>query len=610
VEDSVTLTRLVQWYEASEQASQRGRREGEQARDYYDGKQLTPEERKVLRKRRQPETVANRIQRKVDYLRGLERQGRTDPKAVPRTPQDESDADACTDALRYAKEVTQLDIKRSQVFENMMIEGFGGVEVGVVKCPGGYVDPKITLLPWDRLFYDPHSAAHDFSDARYVGFINWLDVEDAKARPEWKDKGSIIDSTMNQPYSSFATTYDDKPRWSSWYDPTRKRIRVVTMYHRDAGVWMRSEFTVAGYLSGPVKSPFVDEHGEPECAIVLQSAYVDRENDRYGIVRSMISPQDELNKRRSKSLHLLTSRQVRVSRNVEDLDAVRREIAKPDGVIQADTGEIEVLTNMEFVQGQFQLMQEAKAELDGMGPNATLQGKGGEDQSGRAILALQQGGMVEMTPLLDNLRHFSLRVYRMLWNRIRQYWTQERWVRVTTEDAVTFVGLNTTRGAIAMQKIGAAVKAGEIDPATAQQYAMQVQQNPAMSQPANQVGQLDVDIEIDEMNETPTLQYEQFQTLTQLAQSGVPIPPEVIIAASTLRDKAKLLKMLSDAKATPDPQAQLKTAALAASIQATTAGAQLSQAKAGRENVLAQADALSLHSAPVGVPALPATPGM
>src|SRR4051812_36944652 len=180
-----TLKKLVKWFEAAEEASQNARTESEQARDYYDSKQLTDAQRRALRKRKQPEVVINRIGRKVDYLRGLERQGRTDPKAYPRTQQHTQDAEAITDALRYVASDQNVDIKRSQVFENMLIEGFGGAEITVARGPKGVIDPKITVIPWDRIFTDPHSSAHDYSDAQYLGFVTWMDGDVAKTR--WPD---------------------------------------------------------------------------------------------------------------------------------------------------------------------------------------------------------------------------------------------------------------------------------------------------------------------------------------------------------------------------------------------------------------------------------------
>jgi hypothetical protein len=586
---------LVQWFESAEEASQNGRKESEQARDYYDGKQLTAEERKILRKRRQPEVVINRIKRKIDFLRGLERQSRTDPIAYPRTAVHEEESEAATDALRFVAQDQLFDMKRSAVWDNMLVEGMGGVEVGVTQGRDG-IDVKITRLPWDRCFADPHSSEPDFSDARYLGYVTWMDVSEAKAM--WPDKVQLIESTMNHPVSSNADTYDDKPRWALWGDDKRKRIRIVTMCYRVAGVWQGCVMTLSGFLEEPQPSPFLDEDGKPECPIVFQSAYVDRDNDRYGVVRDMISPQDEVNKRRSKALHLLTMRQSRVSAAAtSDPEKIRAELAKPDGVIIGEDGEFEILPNNDQVAGHFQLMQEAKSEIDMLGPNATLQGKSGQDQSGRAIMALQQGGMVELAPLLDQLHQFNIRVFRQVWNRIRQYWTTERWVRVTDDEkGVTFVGLNTTQGALAARKVDAALAEGKIDRATAQQYKMQIQMDPAMMQPANSVAELDVDIEIEETTETPTVQMEQFEQLTKLAATGlVPIPPEIILQASSLRDKNKLLDML---KQSQDSQGQMGQ--MAQQIQLEGAQANIAKVKSEAIKNIAQAQAAAV---PKDVPA-------
>jgi hypothetical protein len=188
---------------------------------------------------------------------------------------------------------------------------------------------------------------------------------------------------------------------------------------------------------------FIDDEGNPECPLIMQAAYVDQDNDRYGIVRDMIPLQDEVNKRRSKFLHLVNSNKIRVSPSIgQDKERSARNTPSPTRCSSANTGEVEELGNISKEQGQFQLLQDTRATLKGnIGPNAYMQGKQGQDQSGRAILAQQQAGMTEMTPLLDNLRHFTLRMYRQIWNRIRQYWTAERWIRVTDdENNVKFVG--------------------------------------------------------------------------------------------------------------------------------------------------------------------------
>lgn len=566
------LTARVRKFEEAEEASQNGRKDGEKARDYFDGRQLTSEQLAALNKRKQPAVIENLIQPKVDYLCGLERQTRTDPKAYPRTAEHEEDANAATDALRYVADDQRLDIKRSAVFQNMLVEGFGGVEVTAQKTRDG-IDPKITQIAWDRLFADPHSMKPDFSDAEYIGFITWMDA--AAAKILYRGKEAIIDLTVSKPTSSQFETYDDKPRWSHWVDAARNRIRIVTMYHREGGAWYRSVYTLAGDLEDCAPSPWVDDEGNPECGLILASAYVDRDNDRYGIVRNLLTLQDEVNKRRSKFLHLSNSRQLRIGNSVGiSAEAARKEMSRPDGVIVAEQGEVEIIGTGDMAAGHFNLLAEAKQAIQLTGPNATMQGKAGQDQSGRAILALQQGGMTEMAPLLDNLRDFNIRVFRAVWNRIRQFWDSERWVRVTDDEKTArFVGLNITKGQSAMLKIQDALKKGEIDQPTAQQYAMQIQSDPQMMRPANAVSQMDVDIQIDEVADSPTLQIEQFEQLVKLAPMTppqyLPVMFEMLVEASNLRNKDKLREIMEQFKSQPDPMQEMQQAGVQAGIEET-----------------------------------------
>ena len=560
------FNRYVSQFESAEEATQGGRQEAERARNYFDGNQFTAAEIAELRRRKQPITPENLIRPKVEGLCGLERQSRTDPIAYPRTRQHDEDASAATDALRYVSDDQDLDIKISRVFENMLVEGEGGVEVTVKKLKNGAIDPRVVLIPHHRLYGDPHSREADRSDAAFVGYVTWMDIE--KAEQRWPDKKEVLKATQGKVTSSQWDTFDDKPSWAQWYDPKRKRIRVNTHYHLEGGVWHRCVFTLSGELEESKPSVFLDDEGSPENPLIMQGAYVDQDNDRYGIVRDMVPLQDEVNKRRSKFLHMVNNAKVRVSPSVgQDKELVRKEMARPDGVIVADDGEVEELGNNNREAGQFQLLMDTRQTLKGnVGPNAHMQGKDGSDQSGRAILALQQAGMTEMTPLLDNLRHLKLRVFRQLWNRIRQFWNEERWVRVTDDERnVRFVGLNvpprmaSEEAMMAGQKLQAALAAGEIDEATAEQYAAQIQK---MTQVQNPVAELDVDIDIDEVNETPTLQIEQFEQITQLMGTGVfgqPPHPKMVelwIKASNLRDKQALLEIVAEMQqgaAQPNP---------------------------------------------------------
>lgn len=93
------VTHCVRMFEEAEDSTREARERAERDRDYYDGKQWTSSEEAALKKRGQPVVTFNRIQRKVNYLKGLEAQMRKDPKCFPRTPGDDGSAQAATDAL-------------------------------------------------------------------------------------------------------------------------------------------------------------------------------------------------------------------------------------------------------------------------------------------------------------------------------------------------------------------------------------------------------------------------------------------------------------------------------------------------------------------------------
>ena len=75
---------------------------------------------------------------------------------------------------------------------------------------------------------------------------------------------------------------------------------AVRALHNDGG-W-KFYIYQAGFVIEPMDSPYLGEEDRPECPIKAVSLYIDRDNNRYGEVRAMIDPQDEVNKRRSKAV--------------------------------------------------------------------------------------------------------------------------------------------------------------------------------------------------------------------------------------------------------------------------------------------------------------------
>jgi hypothetical protein len=62
----------------------------------------------------------------------------------------------------------------------------------------------------------------------------------------------------------------------------------------------------------------------------------------------------------------------------------------------------------------------------------------------------------------------------------------------------------------------------------------------------NRLADMDVDIVIEAAPDMITLQHEQFEQLTQMVGAGLPIPPDVILEASQIRNKRQLVDRLKE----------------------------------------------------------------
>jgi hypothetical protein len=561
--------KIVRWFEAAERASIDEREEAETARRYVNGIQWTDEEVAALRRRGQPVITVNRIRDKISLLTGMERKQRSDPKAYPRTPAEEERADAATQALRFVADDTEFASTRSAVFEEILVEGFGGAELGLADDGKGGADVTITHVPWDRIWRDPHARAANFSDATHLGLVLWMDKD------QLLDMYPDADDTIGDAFSEHHGSYEDRPGVVQWRDNTRERVRVVQAYWKESGEWWGATINRAGFLAEPQPSPFKDKRGRSCCPLILQSAYVDHENRRFGMVRDLISLQDEINKRRSKALHLLSvNRTIAETGAVDDEDEARREIAKPDGFIRVNPGlKLEIQPGGDLALGQFKLLEHATMEMQQKGPNAAMSGTDPRDQSGRAILAQQAGGAAANEPLADALRMWSRRVMEVAWMACREFWTGERWLRVTDDlGKLKFVGIN--RPVRLMDELGAMDEAQRAETMKVMQIGPGDPRLLQVVRVENDISDLEVDIDIEEGADVPALAAEQFQTLSQMVPA---LPPamqgpawKMLIKSSSLKDKSELIEMADQAE-----QAQAQAAQAAAPVQQAMAQADI-----------------------------------
>lgn len=527
------------------------------ARRYTHGDQHTRAEIATYKQRRQPVVTYNRVGRKIDGIVGLVERLRQDPKAYPRTPQHMDGADLATAVLKYALDVNEWRAKSPEVARDGAIDGLGGIEIIIEQGDNGDPEVAFEIVDPDAFFYDPRSFREDFSDARYMGVAKWVDLDLAKEM--FPDHAEALDGLMNDSDGGLG---QDQERERKWINSNEQRLRLVDHWYIKGNEW-RYCIYVADYELMRGVSYLIDEKGKTQCKYIMFSAAVDHDGDRYGFVRNMKDAQDEINKRRGLALFQAASRRIIMEDGaVQDVERLRQEASRPDGVIVRNSGRELVFDDsakQADMLAQFRFLEDAKVEIDNFGPNPQLMGDAKQASSGRAIALLQEAGIAELGPYILAYRGWKVRVYRAIWNAIQRHWQAERWVRVTDDEGVAqFVQIN----GVDLDEYG----------------------RPAV---VNALGSLDVDIILDEGPDSINMMASAYDALAALAQAGERLPPGLLVELAPgipANVKKKYLEQI-EASQQPDPMAQQ-----AAALEMEGAIAEVENTRANTAKTLSEAE--------------------
>ncbi|UZK69595.1 hypothetical protein OKW76_00450 [Sphingomonas sp. S1-29] len=534
-------------------------------RDYYDGDQISDHVKAELKKRGQPQIFTNKIGPAMSGILGIIDAGESDPECHARTIRSQDSADTATKTLRYIADRTQYKTVRKQTSDNYFIHG---TCAAITEWDGSKI--TVSRIRWEDLVYDPLSREHDFSDAKYLGIAKLMDVKDVAAMfPETYD-------SLGKPEGEAFDYLQTSTQTNWWRSGDRKQLRVVDLYYLVGTEWHRMIFCEAGELwAGPCE--YVDDEGGSICPIAGTSFEIKQDNSRYGAIRNMIPLQDEVNARRSRLLHLVNHRQVRVSDPrvaVTKASEAAKEAAKADGVIPAG---YEVVHSQDLAQGQMQIMQQSSIDLDRLAPTPSVLGRvASSSESGRARQMLQQAGYTELARAFGRFEAFEMAIYRRMWWAARQYLDAPTLIRIVDDPrAPEFLQINEPVMAEQMVPV--------MDPATGQplidpytgQPVMQPQQ--VQVDTRNRLAELDMDIILTTVPDQTTQQAEVFEQLMNLAGStGVsPFAPEFLAYLE--------MAPLSDKRATIERIQRLAQKASEQSAEAEQAAMQMAQAEKGAE---------------------------
>ena len=563
------------------------RREADRAADYYDGNQLTPDTVEKLKDRGQPPLITNLIKPTIDTVLGMEAKTRTDWRVKPEDDGVAEDdlAEGLSVKLKHAEIESRADRAVSDAYAAQLKAGLGWVEVSrehdPFKCPY-----RVRYVHRREIFWDWRAEQPDLSDARYLVRRRWLELEHAIAlMPQyatlfrmttggWAGFDPLLeqDSRLVQ---SWEVERDTRIAAVDWRDIQRMRICLYEIWYRKwvrgfvmtlpNGTSMEADFNnprhneaiVAGiakvkqatfqkvrlaWYTGPhflfdVPSPY--KHN--------QFPYVpffgyreDLTNVPYGLVRAMISPQDEVNARKSKMLWSLNSRRVIAdSDSVLDHNKAAAEISRPDAYVitnanRKPSSTFRVEPGGDLAVQQFQVMQEAKQEIaEASGIHKSMQGQQSAASSGLAINSLIEQGLNTLAEINDNYRYARRLVGEMLFELVKQNLSQ----------GPSTVTVGEGKGKKVIQ-----LNAMTQDPQTGQMVMV------------NDVTKVKAKIVLDDVPSTPTYRMQQLQMLTEITKS---LPPQLqaqvidfVIEATDMPKRHELADRLRAAVGIQDPEQQ------------------------------------------------------
>ncbi|CAN7306142.1 hypothetical protein LJR231_001577 [Phyllobacterium sp. LjRoot231] len=463
--------------------------------DFYDNIQWKEEDAQTLRDRGQLPLVYNVISASVDWITGTEKKTRTDYKILPRREEDSKPAERKTALMKYLSDVNRTPFHRSRAFEDAVKVGIGWLEDGATH------NSELELIysryeSWRNMLWDSAATELDLTDARFIFRSKWLDLDVShdmfKERIDLLNRSAAYDNefigldqfgdeAMDQQEMTLERNGQSTRSDSVTGGYQRKRVRVIEGWiKRPCG----TDRLKGGMFGGEVYDARSVGHRESvesgEAEIVTQStmrmhviiftelgllwhspspyrhnkfpftpiwAYRrGRDGLPYGMIRRLKDIQEDINKRASKALHILSTNKTIMEKGaVDDLDEYIEEVARPDGVLVVNANKrLELNVDRDLSQHQLELMSRSIAMVQqASGVTDESMGRTTNASSGIAIKRRQDQGSMASAKYFDNLLFASQVQGEKQLSLVEQFMEEKKAFRITnSRGTAQFIKVN------------------------------------------------------------------------------------------------------------------------------------------------------------------------
>lgn len=450
--------------------------------DFYDNDQWSEADKKTLLDRGQQPLVYNVISASVDWVLGTEKRTRRDFKVLPRRKEEAKPAERKTQLLKYLSDVNKSPYHVSRAFEDAVKVGIGWMESGIQD--EGEEEPLYSRYEsWRNVLWDSFSTDMSIDDARYLYRTKWVDLDVAIAmfphRKELLEQAALdstdfiaLDELGDQAMDTREMAFEDathqrgQDQFSGF---ERKRVRLIEGWFRKPTM---VDVVAGGPFRGEIYDPYSPGHQDP---INAGTAYTmkklrqrmhvcimstngmlfcgespyrhnkypltpiwgnrrDRDGMPYGMIRRLRDIQDDVNKRASKALHILSTNKTIMEKGaVDNIDEYLEEVSRPDAVLVVNAGKkLELNVDRDLSQWHLELMSRSISMIQqASGVTDELMGRGTNAKSGVAIQRRQEQGSMATARLFDNLAYASQCHGEKELSLVEQFMSEEKQFRIT-----------------------------------------------------------------------------------------------------------------------------------------------------------------------------------
>jgi hypothetical protein len=553
---------------------------------FRDGDQWSDEEKQILEEELRPILTFNLTKSSVDLIMGMNEDNKVNHRASPFEPSDAFLCEVLNDLSDYFKESNDFDAEQDGALESSAICGRGWVGIDFAPDPRKFGEIQINMVdvPVHEVHFDPAARRPNLEDASYIAWDRWMTQEDFKIRfPKYGQKK--IENMLEQasrygitsdplsddgiPVSDHESVDYEREMDSdiNYFDRNQKMIRLIHMEYWEA----YQRYYVFNPESGsfeevPAKpskeqeAEFEAMFGEPITVEIMwdkrvkwlqfvgdEILYDDlsplpyrgfslvpvftyrdaskRTANHFGLVRLMKDPQREINKRWSQALNML-NQQVQPGVYAETDAFVDERQATQSMKVAGDItwvnagaltgGKIKERTVPSFPTAPMQMeqfSQDIMKKITGINPDLLGQDRG-RQEPGVVIRLRQQQGITLLKPLFKNFNTMKKELFKRLLAIIMKFMPDGQMMRVLGQNDA--YQINPQDGEI-------------VDTRSAQEDPETGEITYSLTGNIRDVRMIEYNVVAEQSPGNMTKRMLEMQSLMEMMDKGLPVPPEQII---------------------------------------------------------------------------------